>query len=193
MEYVEKQLSSEEIFNGRIIRVRLDEVELYNGDRSLREVVEHSGGVCVVPLGKDGLVTAVRQYRYPISKSLIELPAGKLEKGEDPYPAALRELEEETGLRAEKLVSLGSVYSSPGFSNEVLHIYLAENCSQGEAHPDEDEFLDVIRIPLDEFAGLVMAGEIRDAKTCLGILKTYHYIAERRMRDGNEKDSPDSR
>ncbi|MBQ4369765.1 MAG: NUDIX hydrolase [Oscillospiraceae bacterium] len=186
MEYVEKQLSSEEKYSGLIIKVKLDEIELYNGKRSRREVVEHSGGVCVVPLGRDGCVTAVRQYRYPVSKSLIELPAGKLEKGEDPYSAALRELEEETGLQAEKLVPLGSVYSSPGFSNEELFIYLAENCSQGEAHPDADEFLDVIRIPLDEFVRRVMADEIRDGKTCVGILKTYHYVSERKGKNGNE-------
>ena len=123
MEFFEKQVSSERVFSGRVINVRCDMVELVNGRHVSREVVEHPGGVAIVPLAENGDVLMVRQYRYCVSDALLEIPAGKLEAGEDPFECAVRELSEETGCRAERIVPLGAMYTSPGFSQETLHIY----------------------------------------------------------------------
>lgn len=135
-------------------------------------MVEHPGGVCILPLFDDGTVSIVRQFRYPFQQVVTELPAGKLEKGEAHRPAALRELEEEVGVTCGKLTYLGCLYLSPGFSTEVLHMYLAQELSQGQCHPDEDEFLEAERIPFDQLFQMVMSGEITDAKTVALVLKT---------------------
>ncbi|MEQ2456817.1 NUDIX hydrolase [Flavonifractor hominis] len=171
MQLWEKTVESQVIFRGRIITVRLDQAELVNGKLASREVVEHPGGVAVLPLYDDGTVSVVRQFRYPFGEVVTELPAGKLEPGEDHRLAALRELEEEVGARCGTLSYLGCLYASPGFSSEVLHMYLAQDLTQGECHPDEDEFLEVERIPFDTLVEQVMAGTIRDAKTVALVLK----------------------
>ena len=171
MQLWEKTVESQVIFRGRIITVRLDQAELVNGKLASREVVEHPGGVAVLPLYDDGTVSVVRQFRYPFGEVVTELPAGKLEPGEDHRLAALRELEEEVGARCGRLSYLGCLYASPGFSSEVLHMYLAQDLTQGECHPDEDEFLEVERIPFDTLVEQVMAGTIRDAKTVALVLK----------------------
>lgn len=172
MDYTEKKIRRVNSYSGIIVDVTVDQVELYGGAHSMREVVEHPGGVCILPLFDDGSVMCVRQFRYPFHEHLLELPAGKLEKGEDPYDCAVRELGEETGITAEKLIPLGKMYCSPGYCHEVLYLYLARGLVQGQAHPDHNEFLDVENIQFDRLVGMVMSGEITDAKTALAVLKT---------------------
>ena len=179
MDFSEKKLRRVNTYKGIIVDVETDMVELQNGAVTLREVVRHPGGACVVAVDADGLTAMVRQYRYPYGEQLLELPAGKLEYGEDPLPAARRELSEETGLEADRWIELGSLYTSPGYSSETLYIYLALGLRQGAAHPDPNEFLDVERIPLTELVTRVERGEIHDAKTVVGLLR-----AERYLRDG---------
>lgn len=171
MEFKEEMVSQETVYEGVIVNVRRDKARLMDGRITNREVVEHPGGVAILPLFDDGTVPLVRQFRYPFGAVVEELPAGKLEKGEDHRLAALRELEEEVGARCGKLTYLGCLYASPGFSSEVLHMYLAQELTQGECHPDEDEFLEVERVPFARLAERVMAGEITDAKTVALVLK----------------------
>ena len=171
MELFEKTVESEIKFQGRIVTVRLDKAELPNGRIASREVVEHPGGVCILPLFDDNTVTVVRQFRYPFQKVVTELPAGKLERGEDHRVCALRGLSEEVGAEAEELTYLGAMYTSPGFSSEVLHMYLARGLKQGASHPDEDEFLEGERIPFQQLVDEVMSGEIADGKTIATTLK----------------------
>lgn len=172
MNLTEKKLSSEKIFDGRILHIRRDTVELPDGAQSTREVVDHPGGVCVLALDDEGRVLLVRQFRYPYEKVLTEIPAGKLEYGEDPEEAALRELREETGAVPGKFRSLGELYPSPGYCGEIIRLYLAQELTFGETALDEDEFLDVERMPFGELTELVLQGEIRDAKTIAAVLKT---------------------
>lgn len=164
-------------FEGRIIRVRTDIVRLPNGAEAGREVVEHPGGVCVAPLTEDGDLLFVRQYRYPYGETVLELPAGKRDRdGEDPLTCGKRELLEETGATAENYTFLGKVYPTPGFCNEIIYLYLATDLQFGEAQPDEDEFVEVERIPLQRAVEMVMKNEIPDAKTQIAILKTAHLL-----------------
>lgn len=171
MPHFEKTLSSKEVFDGKVIRVCHDSVELENGERALREVVYHNGGVCVLPLTESGEVIFVRQFRYPYKEEVLELPAGKLNKGEDPFESAVRELKEETGAKAKKYTSLGRLYPSPGYCGEIITMYLAEDLCFGEQSLDDDEFLDTIKIPFDKAVEMVLNGEIPDAKTQTAILK----------------------
>ncbi|MBQ7800640.1 MAG: NUDIX hydrolase [Oscillospiraceae bacterium] len=171
MPHFEKTLSSKEVFDGKVIRVCHDSVELENGETALREVVYHNGGVCVLPLTDSGEVIFVKQFRYPYKEEVLELPAGKLNKGEDPFESAVRELREETGAEAKKYTSLGRLYPSPGYCGEIITMYLAEDLSFGEQSLDEDEFLDTIRIPFEKAVEMVLSGEIPDAKTQTAILK----------------------
>ena len=172
MELREETLSSQTLFEGKIVTLKKDEIRLPNGAEAGREVVEHPGGVAVLALFEDGTVPIVRQFRYPFREVVTELPAGKLEKGEDPRPAALRELAEEVGVTCGELTDLGRLYLSPGFSTEVLYMYLARDLRQGECHPDEDEFLEVERVPFAQLAEQVLSGAVTDAKTVALVLKT---------------------
>ncbi len=172
MPHFEKTLCSKEVFNGKVIRVCHDSVLLENGQEALREVVYHNGGVCVLPLTDEGEVIFVRQFRYPYKEEVLELPAGKLNKGEDPFESAVRELKEETGAAAEKYTPLGKLYPTPGYCGEIITMYLAENLVFGEQALDEDEFLDTVKIPFEKAVEMVLAGEIPDAKTQTAILKT---------------------
>lgn len=178
MELKETRLEGRTLFKGRILRLEVDEVALPNGEEAIREVVRHPGGVCVLPLREDGEVELVEQFRYPYDDVILELPAGKLDPGEDPLAAAKRELSEETGLAAERWVNLGVFYPSVGFTDEVLHLYLAQRLSQGDTHPDEDEFLRRRRIPLDTLAEMVMDGTIPDGKTQVLVLKAQRYLQQ---------------
>ena len=171
MKLFEKTLTSETEFEGRIIKVLRDTVELENGKTSAREVVCHNGGVCVAALTEQNEVLLVRQFRYPYKEVLLELPAGKLEKGEDPFEAGKREFKEECGATADSYFSLGEVYPSPGYCGEIIHLYGAAGLHFGQQHLDEGEYLDVVRMPLDEAVRRVMTGEIKDAKTAIAILK----------------------
>lgn len=167
----ERFLSKEEVYNGHIIRVEKWQVALPNGGTAPREVVKHNGAAAIVPLDAEGYVTLVRQHRVAIDRLTWEIPAGKLDgPDEDPFCAAKRELEEETGLQAEHWQLLTDVFTTPGFCNEKIAIYLATGLSQHPSHPDADEFLGVTRIPLEEALALCMAGEIHDSKTLIGLL-----------------------
>ncbi len=172
VEFGEKQLSSELIYDGRVVKLFKDTVRLVNGNESVREIVRHPGAVAVVPITEDGEIVLVRQFRYPFDEVLTEIPAGKLDPGEEPEAAALRELSEETGAEAESLEYLGAFYSSVAIFDEVIHLYLARGLKFQKQHLDEDEFLDVIKMPFEKAVGLVNSGEIRDGKTQTAILKT---------------------
>lgn len=168
----ETQLSSREIFDGRILHVFEDTVRLPNGAAASREYLRHIGAVCVIPVLEDGSVLVERQYRYPVAQVLTEIPAGKLDtKDEDHLLAAQRELREETGATAERWTSLGLFYPACAYSDEAIEMYLAQGLHFGERHLDADEFLNVARVPLTELVEDVMAGRIPDAKTQIAILK----------------------
>lgn len=172
MELTEKTLSGRTEFEGKIVKLTVDTVELPDGATAIREVVGHPGGVCVLALLEDGTVPLVRQFRYPLGRVMAELPAGKLEYGEEPRPAAVRELGEEVGLVPGELTDLGAIYVSPGFCTEKLHMYLARSLTRVPVHPDEDEFLEIEYLPFDELVRRVMSGEIQDGKTVAATLKT---------------------
>ena len=180
MDYTEKKLDGRDIFRGRVVYLHVDDVELSNGDRSTREVVEHPGGVTVIPVDENGDVWCVRQYRYPFGLHLLETPAGKLEPWEDPLECAVRELSEETGFEAEQFISLGCMYPSPGYCRETLYIYLALGLKPGPAHLDPDEFLDVEKHSLSELLDMAMRDELRDAKTVLAVMKAKLWLDGRR-------------
>lgn len=175
----EETLTSKYLFEGRVIKLRFDEVRLQNGNASTREIVEHPGGVCIAPVDENGNVLMVRQYRRPFDQMLLEVPAGKLNYGEDPYECGVRELEEETGFTTDHMEFLGEAYLSPGFCNEVIHVYMTEHLIPGTLHPDEDEFINVERIPIDQLVTMIMSGEIRDAKTQIAILKLKNVLDQR--------------
>jgi ADP-ribose pyrophosphatase len=181
---VEETLSSQVLFQGKIVTLRKDVALLENGKTADREVVEHPGGVCVLPLEPDGTVYTVRQFRYPFGRVVEELPAGKLDGPEDHRLAAARELSEEIGAQAGELIYLGELLMSPGFCDEVLHMYLARDLRHGEQHPDEDEFLEVVRTPLDTLVERALAGELTDAKTIALLLKAKEYL--RREKEGTK-------
>ena len=164
----EKTLNSQVVYDGKIITVRRDEVELANGRKSFREVVEHSGGVVIVALKGDSILF-VKQFRYPIKEVIPELPAGKLEKGEDPDNACERELEEETGYRAKHWTSLGYIYTSIGFCDEKLYLYLAQELEFVGEHPDEGEILENYEYKIKDVEEMIQNGKINDAKTICAI------------------------
>ncbi len=178
MELFEKTLKKNYVFHGSIISVRQDETLLPNGKTALREVVEHNGGVCVAPLTAEKELIFVRQFRYPYSQVVLELPAGKLEKGEDPFEAGKRELEEETGNTAENYIDCGVFLPSPGYCGELIHLYAAYNLIPTEMNLDEDEFLEVERIGLDRAVEMVMNNEIVDGKTQVLVMKVAKLAAE---------------
>lgn len=171
MPHTEAMLESKEIFNGRVIRVTLDKVQLEDGTTSTREVVHHHGGACVLPVDANGNVTMVRQFRYALGEELWELPAGKLEAGEDPFEAAKRELSEECGLTADTYTELGVVYPTVGYDSERIYLWAAEGLHTVGQHLDAGEFLDVVKIPFAQALGLVMDGTIKDSKTQIALLK----------------------
>lgn len=165
-------VSSRAIYGGRVVRLRVDDVRLEpEGRLASREVVDHPGAVALVPLTQDGQVLLVRQYRYAAGRELLEIPAGTLEPGEDPEACAIRELEEETGRKAGRLELLGSVYTSPGFCSERIHIYLArlDPGPGGAMHPDEDERLLLEALPLETALEMAMSGRMADAKSVAGL------------------------
>ena len=177
MDYTETLVRHINGYNGLIINTTLDRVVLQNGEHTLREVVSHPGGVTIIPIDDDGYVYCVRQFRYPMSEHLLEVPAGKLEYGEEPFLCAGRELSEETGITASEYIDLGKIYPSPGFCKEILYIYMARGLSFGIPHPDHNEFLDVEKIHIDELFKRVMSNEITDAKTVIAILKAKNILS----------------
>ena len=176
MSFYEEPVSRELVHAGRIVNLRSDTVRLYNGKIAGREVVEHNGGVVIAAVTENGSLLAVRQYRYPVSEELLELPAGKLDPGENPLDCAKRELSEETGCTAKNWVDLGKIYPSPGFCEETLYIFLATELTRGEAHPDEDEFLSVEEVSFSDFMEMIMSNSLPDAKTIVGVTKAERYL-----------------
>ena len=169
--FEEKTLSEEKIFDGRIISLFHQKVELPNGKTGTREIVKHPGAVAVIPITNEGKIVLVEQYRKALERSLLEIPAGKLEKGEEPLTTAKRELEEETGYVAAKWEHIQSFYTSPGFADEYIHIYVAKGLQKLEvsADLDEDEFVEIFELTVDECLEELKKGSIHDAKTCFAI------------------------
>ncbi len=166
--YEEKTISTQPIFSGKIISLQVDTILLPDGRKATREIVKHPGAVAVIALHEDKLIV-VEQYRKPLERSLIEIPAGKIDPGEDPELTAKRELEEETGYRCQQVKKLHSFYTSPGFANEILHLYVAEGLEKGTAAPDQDEFLQCREITFEEALQCVQDGRIADAKTIAAV------------------------
>ncbi len=176
--YKETVLTSETVFDGHIMTVETWQVRLPDGREASREIVLHKGAAAVVPVDYQGYVTLVRQHRVAIDEMLLEIPAGKLDfAGEDPFACARRELEEETGLVAAKWQKLAHVVTTPGFCTERIALYLATELRQASPHPDADEFLNVVKMPLSEAVAWVNQGKITDAKTCLGLLMAQQALA----------------
>ncbi len=171
MKFTETTVAQEIHYQGIIVKVRRDKARLVNGVIADREVVEHPGGVAVFAIDEQEQVLMVRQFRYPMGEEILELPAGKLEPGEDPQYSALRELQEETGVIPGSVRSMGCTYSSPGIFSEKIHLFLAQDLKEGIAQPDEDEFLDVVRIPLSKLLSMIADDQIVDAKTIVGTMK----------------------
>lgn len=174
----EPTLSREVIFEGRVFRVEKHQIQQDTGRKSERELVFHRGGVTVLAMDAQGEVYLVRQYRKAAEAFLWELPAGKLEAGEEADAAIRRELEEETGLRADQWQKLGEIYPTPGYCTEKIHLYLARDLHQGEAHPDPGEDLEITRIPLTKLVDLVLRNEIQDAKTAIATLMVQQYLLQ---------------
>lgn len=180
MELEEKTVNKNYIYKGKILNLRRDDAVLPNGRACIREIVEHAGGVTVAALTDENELIFVRQFRYPYMKVLLELPAGKLEDGEDPLESGKRELLEETGCTAQEYIFLGEFYPSCGYTDEVIYLYLAKGLKFGSQSLDEDEFLNVEKIPLEQAVKMVMTNEIKDGKTQTAILKSYIKLKEER-------------
>ena len=178
MHLFEKTVESEPIFDGKIITVKKDRAELENGEIVNRELVIHPGGVCIVPITDQGEVIMVKQFRYPFQTVLTEIPAGKLEFGEDHREAGLRELREEVGASCEKFEYLGVCYPSVAYLTEKIHMYLATGLSFDKQDLDDDEFLDVIKVKMEDAINMVMNNEIEDAKTQCAILKAARLLGK---------------
>jgi len=177
----EKMLASKLIYDGRVVHLYVDDIELPDGKRGVREYIKHVGAVCVVPITDEGEVVCVRQYRYAIGREMLEIPAGKLDSAdEEPVSAILRELREETGATCKSLTFIGEYYGSPALIGERIYMYLAEGLHFGDMDLDEDEFLCVEKIPLDTLVGMIVRGEIADGKTQAAVLKVAHILKSRR-------------
>ncbi len=171
MNLKEKQLKKEYMYNGRIISLRKDTIELPNGENALREVIEHPGGVGVIAYTEKKEILMVKQYRYPYGEVTLEIPAGKRDKGEDPFVTGQRELKEETGATAKTYLPLGELYPTPGYCAEIIWLYAAKDLEYSQSNPDADEFLECEKVPFDTAVKMVMNNEIKDSKTIIAILK----------------------
>ena len=168
MDYEEKTLKKNYIYQGKILSLRKDDALLPNGDKCIREIVEHSGGACVLFVQNEK-VLLVRQYRYAYGESLLELPAGKRNDGEDPKVTALRELNEETGIKADRIELMFTIYPTPGYTNEIIYIYQAFGGEYTQKNLDDGEFVDTVWVPLDRVKQMLKNGEIKDAKTIIAL------------------------
>ena len=176
----ETEKSSSLIFDGKVLHLYRDEIYLPDGREAFREYCRHIGAVCVVPITAEGEVICVRQYRYPVADVMLEIPAGKLDyKGEDPREAALRELRVETGTTCKNLTFMGKYYSSPAILDECIYMYMAEGLEFGKTNPDDDEFLETVRIPIDELVAKIMRGEVPDGKTQAAVMRAKYTLSER--------------
>ena len=172
MHLQEKTITSDTVYEGRIFTIVHDTAELENGETAIRDVLLHSGGVCVIPVTEDNEIFIVKQFRYPFREITTEIPAGKLEKGESHYDCGRRELVEETGYTCTEYIYLGEIYPTPAYNTERIHVYLAKGLQLHTQHLDDDEFLDVEKLPLTKAVEMVMDGTIKDAKTQIAVLKT---------------------
>ncbi len=166
----EKTLKTERIYEGKVVNLRVDTVELPDKKYSKREIVEHSGAVGVIGINDDGRVVLVKQYRKAVDEFLLEIPAGKIEPKEDPKECAIREFKEETGYSASNFHPLVQCFTSPGFSDEKIYLYMAEDLVKGTALPDEDEYIETVEIPFENALEMITKGEIQDSKTIIAIL-----------------------
>ncbi|MBF7097137.1 NUDIX hydrolase [Alkalibacter mobilis] len=164
----EKTLETKEIYKGKILDLDVEKVELQNGKISYREIVRHNGA-CAVLAVNNNKVVMIRQYRKPVDLDLLEIPAGKIDEGELPEACAVRELEEETGFIPRKLIKLGEIYTSPGFSNEIIYMYYSNELLVGKINRDEDEFIDVVEVEMESLDGMIKEGKIKDGKTLAAI------------------------
>ena len=186
--YEEKKVSSKLIFDGKVVHLYCDEVSLPDGKRSVREYVKHIGAVCVVPVTDEGEIVCVRQYRYAIGKAMLEIPAGKLDApDEDRREVALRELREETGATCKRLDFIGDFYSSPAILDERISMYMARGLEFGETDFDDDEYIEIERIPVDELVRMICSGEVTDAKTQAAVLKAAILINAEKGKEQNGK------
>ncbi len=176
MIFEEKTMKSDKIYEGKLLNLRVDTVEIPDKKYSKREIVEHPGGVAVIPVASDNSIILVKQYRKAIERFLLEIPAGKLELNEEPRETAIRELKEETGYEAKKIEYLLEFYTSPGFSNEKIYLFLATDLIEGEATPDSGEFIEMEKYNIDDLIKMVERGEIIDSKTIIGINLAKKYI-----------------
>lgn len=167
---LERGLTQESVFRGKMLKIRVDTVALPNGEIATREIVEHPGAVAILPVTEKGEVVLVRQFRYPVNRVTLELPAGKLEWGEEPEATARRELAEETGLKAERLERLTELMPTPGYSNETIILYKATGLTETDAKPDADELVETLTVPLADALAMVRRGAIQDSKTIVGLL-----------------------
>lgn len=178
MHLYEKTLDSVVNLDGKIIKVTTDTVELENGETAFREVVHHCGGVCIVPITEDDEIIFVKQFRYPFKEVILEIPAGKIDKGEDHYDCGKRELLEETGAVASEFTYIGVMYPTTGYVTEKIYMYYAKGLTFTKQKLDEDEFLDVVKIPFDKALEMIMNNELPDAKTQIAILKTARFLGK---------------
>ena len=174
--HFETIISEKEIFKGRVFRVGVRDVLLENGEKSVREVVYHNGGVSILPIDNDGNVYLVQQYRCAFNSEVLEIPAGKLEKSENPFDAAVRELKEETGFSAEEIISLGEYWPTVGYCSEKIYLYLAKGLTAGDTHFDSDEFISCIKMPYAQLLQMCKNGQVPDGKTQLAVFKAMDYI-----------------
>lgn len=182
MNLKEEKINSKLYYDGRIIKLYNDEIKLPDGKGAYREYVKHPGGVCVVPITAEGEVMLVRQYRYVYGKEIIEIPAGKRDGAdEDTLVGAKRELKEELGITAENFVYLGEFYPTPGYTDEIIYMYVATNLTLGEKNPDEDEFVETEKFHIDTLVNMIMNGEIKDGKTIAAVLKVKRLMEENKI------------
>ena len=175
-----KVTKSDILFKGKVFDLKVDEIEYESGNKGIREIAVHPGGAVIVAVNDDGKIIMVNQFRYPLQKKILELPAGKLDKNEDPYECAIRELEEETGYKAEKVEKLGQIYTTPGFCTEVLHIYLAKKLIRGDHNREEGEQgMEVLELTYDQINEKIMSNKITDSKSICGIYLAQKYLQER--------------
>ena len=179
MLYEEKTMKSDKVYEGKILNLKVDTVEMPDKKYSKREIVEHPGGVAIVAITAENSLVLVKQYRKAVESFLLEIPAGKLELNEEPRETAIRELREETGLESNKLNYVSEFYPSPGYTDEKIHLFLAEDLKKVEYTPEPGEFLEIIEFPIEELTKMVKRGEILDSKTIIGIFLAQKLIDER--------------
>ena len=178
----EQKKHSEKVFSGDLLHVFKDEAVLPDASTGRREWIQHPGACAVVPLFENGDCVLIQQFRYPAQQLFWEVPAGKIDRGEDPFTTANRELEEETGYRSKEWTYIGHFYPAIGYADEVIHVYLAEGLIPGRQNTDEDEFLSVYRVPFNEVVDMIHSGEINDAKTISSIIRVQGFLARDRMK-----------